>query len=104
MQLAGKAISVARRGGAIHTFDSLNHVYLIGQMIVVGSSYWNIGFGVEKGSRGDDGEIDRPILSSYSLDAKRAAGNPDERAWRDQEAVARMPAPPSLAPIEEDRQ
>jgi len=49
----GAAISVARRGGAIHTFDSLNHFFLIGQMIVVGSSYWNIGFG------GDKGEVEK---------------------------------------------
>lgn len=52
----GAAISVARRGGAIHTFDSLNHFFLIGQMIVVGSSYWNIGFGGEKGSVEKDEE------------------------------------------------
>lgn len=42
-------IAVARRGGAIHTFDTLNHFFLIGQMIVVGSSYWNLGFGRDKG-------------------------------------------------------
>jgi len=52
----GAAISVARRGGAIHTFDSLNHFFLIGQMIVVGSSYWNIGFGGDKGEVAKDEE------------------------------------------------
>jgi multimeric flavodoxin WrbA len=36
-------------GGAIHTFDSLNHFFLLGEMIVVGSSNWNLGFGREKG-------------------------------------------------------
>ncbi len=52
----GAALSVARRGGAIHTFDSLNHFFLIGQMIVVGSSYWNIGFGADKGDVAKDEE------------------------------------------------
>ncbi|UCE55121.1 MAG: flavodoxin family protein [Desulfobacterales bacterium] len=43
------AVSVASWAGAIHTFDSLNHFFLIGEMIVVGSSNWNLGFGREKG-------------------------------------------------------
>jgi multimeric flavodoxin WrbA len=45
----GAAIAVARRGGAIHAFDSLNHFFFISQMIVPGSSYWNLGFGRDKG-------------------------------------------------------
>lgn len=45
----GAAVAVASWGGAIHTFDSLNHFFLIGEMIVVGSSNWNLGFGREKG-------------------------------------------------------
>jgi multimeric flavodoxin WrbA len=53
---AGAAIAVARRSGAIHTFDSLNHFFLIGQMIVVGSSYWNLGYGADKGDVAKDEE------------------------------------------------
>jgi multimeric flavodoxin WrbA len=45
----GAAVAVASWGGAIHTFDSINHFFLIGEMIVVGSSNWNLGFGREKG-------------------------------------------------------
>jgi multimeric flavodoxin WrbA len=41
----GAAIVTIRRAGAIHTFDTLNHFFLIGQMIVPGSSYWNLGIG-----------------------------------------------------------
>jgi multimeric flavodoxin WrbA len=52
----GAAISVARRGGAIHTFDSLNHFFFISQMIVPGSSYWNLGFGGDKGEVAKDEE------------------------------------------------
>ena len=41
----GAAIVAVRRAGSIHTFDSINHFFLIGQMIVPGSSYWNVGIG-----------------------------------------------------------
>ena len=34
-----------RRGGAIHAFDTINHWFLINEMIVPGSCYWNIGIG-----------------------------------------------------------
>ncbi len=52
----GAAIAVARRGGAIHTFDSLNHFFFISQMVVPGSNYWNIGFGKDKGDVEKDEE------------------------------------------------
>ena len=45
----GAAIVAVRRAGAIHVFDSINHFFLINQMIVPGSSYWNIGCGREQG-------------------------------------------------------
>jgi multimeric flavodoxin WrbA len=41
----GAAVVAVRRAGAIHVFDSINHFFLISQMIVPGSSYWNIGIG-----------------------------------------------------------
>ncbi|MEK6557171.1 MAG: flavodoxin family protein, partial [Candidatus Margulisiibacteriota bacterium] len=41
----GAGIVAVRRGGAIHTFDSMNHFFLISEMIVVGSIYWNLGIG-----------------------------------------------------------
>ncbi len=44
----GAGVVAARRAGAIHVFDSINHFFLIGQMIVIGSNYWNIGMGREK--------------------------------------------------------
>ncbi|WP_028584520.1 flavodoxin family protein [Desulfogranum mediterraneum] len=52
----GAAIVARRRGGAIHAFDTMNHFFTIGQMITVGSSYWNIGDGREKGEVADDRE------------------------------------------------
>lgn len=41
----GAAVVAVRRAGCIHTLDSINHFFLIGQMIVPGSSYWNVGIG-----------------------------------------------------------
>ena len=52
----GAAVVAVRRGGEIHAFDSMNHLFLISQMIVVGSSYWNMGFGREKGEVAKDEE------------------------------------------------
>jgi multimeric flavodoxin WrbA len=45
----GAAVIAVRRGGAIHAFDSINHFFLINEMIIPGSIYWNIGIGREKG-------------------------------------------------------
>ncbi len=45
----GAAVVAARRGGAIHAFDSINHFFTIGEMIIVGASYWNVGIGREIG-------------------------------------------------------
>ncbi|MCL5406605.1 MAG: flavodoxin family protein [Deltaproteobacteria bacterium] len=53
---AGAAVVAARRAGGIHVFDSINHLFLMSQMIVPGSSYWNIGIGREKGEVEKDEE------------------------------------------------
>jgi multimeric flavodoxin WrbA len=45
----GAAVIAVRRAGAIHAFDSINHFFLINEMIVPGSSYWNIAIGRAKG-------------------------------------------------------
>ncbi len=52
----GAAVIAVRRGGEIHAFDSINHFFLIGQMIVPGSCYWNFGIGRNKGDVADDAE------------------------------------------------
>jgi len=52
----GAAIVAVRRAGAMHAFDTLNHFFLISEMIVPGSSYWNIGIGREKGEVRKDAE------------------------------------------------
>ena len=52
----GAGVVVNRRAGAIHAFDSLNHFFLIAEMVVVGSSYWNIGVGLAPGDVDADAE------------------------------------------------
>lgn len=52
----GAAVVCHRRAGAIHVFDSINHFFLIGQMIVSGSSYWNLGLGLAEGDVENDAE------------------------------------------------
>jgi multimeric flavodoxin WrbA len=45
----GAAVIAVRRAGAIHALDSINHFFLINEMIIPGSSYWNLAVGREKG-------------------------------------------------------
>lgn len=52
----GAAVVAVRRAGGMHTFDSINHFFLINEMIVPGSSYWNLGIGRNPGEVNEDEE------------------------------------------------
>ena len=52
----GAGVVAVRRAGAIHAFDTLNHFFLISEMMVPGSSYWNIGIGRDPGEVEKDEE------------------------------------------------
>lgn len=52
----GAAVVAVRRGGATHVFDSINHMFQMSRMIVPGSTYWNMGFGLDKEEVADDAE------------------------------------------------
>jgi len=52
----GAAIVAVRRGGAVHVFDTMNHFFQINQMFVVGSTYWNMCYGRDKGEVNADEE------------------------------------------------
>ena len=65
----GAAVVAVRRGGAIHAFDSINHFFTIGEMIIVGASYWNMGLGREIGEVASDQEG----LSTMSILGKNMA-------------------------------
>lgn len=66
----GAAVVAARRGGAIHAFNSMNHFFFISQMVVPGSDYWNMGFGLGPGDVDKDQE---------ALDTMRTLGR--NMAW-----------------------
>lgn len=52
----GAGVVAVRRAGAYHVFSSLNAFFLIGQMIVPGSSYWNLAHGRLPGEVKNDEE------------------------------------------------
>ncbi len=52
----GAAVVTVRRAGSIHVFDTINHFFLIAEMIVPGSIYWNMGFGLKEGDVAQDDE------------------------------------------------
>lgn len=52
----GAAVVAERRGGANHVFSTINNFFLIGQMIIPGSIYWNFGMGKQIGDVEQDDE------------------------------------------------
>ncbi|MBN1883413.1 MAG: flavodoxin family protein [Deltaproteobacteria bacterium] len=52
----GAAVVAVRRAGSVLTFDTINNFFLISQMIIPGSSYWNTGIGHAPGDVSDDAE------------------------------------------------
>lgn len=52
----GAAVIAVRRGGALHAFETINNFFLINQMVVPGSSYWNFAIGRNAGDVLNDSE------------------------------------------------
>ena len=52
----GAAVVAARRAGAVPAFTAINYFFLANQMIVPGSSYWNLGYGAGPGEVEKDEE------------------------------------------------
>lgn len=52
----GAAVVSVRRAGAANVFDAINKFFLINQMLVAGSSYWNLGIGHTEARVEDDEE------------------------------------------------
>lgn len=51
----GAAVVAVRRGGATHAYDTINHMFQMSRMILPGSTYWNMGIGLDKEDvTGDD--------------------------------------------------
>lgn len=45
----GAAVAAVRRAGGMTTVDALNHFMLFREMLVVGSTYWNMVYGKDVG-------------------------------------------------------
>ena len=52
----GAAIAAARRGGALHTLDAMNHFFMLQNMFIVGSTYWPMAYGQMPGDVQKDEE------------------------------------------------
>ncbi len=52
----GAGVAINRRAGSVATFADLNFFFLIGQWIVPGSSYWNVGTAAKPGDIKEDKE------------------------------------------------
>lgn len=52
----GAAVVAVRRGGATHAYDTINHMFQMSRMIIPGSTYWNMGIGLDKGDVSEDEE------------------------------------------------
>ncbi len=78
----GAAVAAVRRGGATHVYDTINHMFQMSRMIIPCSTYWNMGYGLNKGEVSEDqegianmrhlgrsidwlGKIIKPHLDSY---------------------------------------
>ena len=52
----GAAVSAVRRAGEIHTLDSIQHMFLICDMVIPGSHYWNMSISRQPGDYEKDDE------------------------------------------------
>lgn len=52
----GAAVVAVRRAGSTNAFDAVNKLFLINQMVLPGSVYWNLGFGLHPHEVKDDEE------------------------------------------------
>lgn len=52
----GAAVVAVRRGGSVEAFHALNNLFHLNQMIIPGSGYWTIGYGLRPGEVAGDAE------------------------------------------------
>lgn len=52
----GAGVVTQRRAGAVNSLDSINHFFLISEMIIPGSTYWNLGVAAAPGDVVNDKE------------------------------------------------
>ena len=84
------AIAVCRRGGATSAFQALNMPFMMMNMLVVTSQYWNIVYGLSPGDASLDVEglqtmrtlADNMAFLLKRLHADGAPAYPDREAWQ----------------------
>jgi multimeric flavodoxin WrbA len=84
----GAAVVAVRRGGATHAFDTINHMFLMSGVIVPGSTYWNLGFGLDKGDVAKDEEAARNMRDLGQTIAWLGGAIRDHAATRPRAEVA----------------
>ena len=52
----GAAVVPVRRAGSVHAIHTVHNLFLMHEMIIPGSSYWNMAFGMDKGDVETDAE------------------------------------------------
>lgn len=52
----GAAVSAVRRGGGLAAVDTMNHFFLNKEVILAGSTYWNMVYGKDAGDVQNDRE------------------------------------------------
>ena len=52
----GAAVSAVRRAGSTHVLSSMNYFFLLNQMVIPGSTYWNMAIGRNPGEVKKDAE------------------------------------------------
>jgi len=78
----GAAVVAVRRAGATHAYGTINHMFQMSRMIMPGSTYWDMGFGLDRADVLEDdaglanmrhlgksidwlGRIIKPVVDSY---------------------------------------
>ena len=59
----GAGVIAVRRGGAVSVYSSINHFFAITEMIIPGSTYWNMMIGWEPGEAVEDEEGTRNMIN-----------------------------------------
>ena len=86
----GAGVVICRRGGASASFDVLNKYFAINSMVIAGSQYWNMVYGLEQGEALQDAEglqtmrtLARNmtfLMKSIAL-GKEQFGLPEKETW-----------------------
>lgn len=82
----GIAVSAVRRAGGMAAVDALNHFMLFREMLVVGSTYWNMVYGRDVGDdlRDDEGMANmRNLGQNMAWLLKKLHGSNDEQRCQD---------------------